>query len=123
LKIGIVADLRPVPPSINAHSHYEEREISMTHFYTFKDLPQEFVTPKYSKAYGGLLAGEHIEVGWLSFGAGEGAVEHAHPHEQVMVVIKGRSTVAERAGSWGLAKPSWPRRTFRMGSRRLKIPK
>ena len=65
----------------------------MTHFYTFKDLPQEFVTPKYSKAYGGLLAGEHIEVGWLSFGAGEGAVEHAHPHEQVMVVIKGRLSV------------------------------
>jgi quercetin dioxygenase-like cupin family protein len=84
-------------------------------FYTFKELPQEYVTPKYSKAYGGLLQGEHIEVGWLSFGAGEGAVEHAHPHEQIMVVVSGRLRVrfGEEIGEIGpgqafLAPPNVP---------------
>ncbi|MEJ2555241.1 MAG: cupin domain-containing protein [Anaerolineae bacterium] len=84
-------------------------------FYTFKELPQEYVTPKYSKAYGGLLQGEHIEVGWLSFGADEGAVEHAHPHEQIMVVVSGRLRVrfGEEIGEIGpgqafLAPPNVP---------------
>ncbi len=63
------------------------------YFYTFKDLPQEFVTAKYSTAYGGLLTGENIEVGLLTFKAGEGAVPHAHPPEQVMYVIKGKLRV------------------------------
>ena len=59
-------------------------------FFTFKDLPQEYVTPMYSRAHGGLIQGESLEVGWLSFGAGQGAVEHAHPQEQVMIVISGK---------------------------------
>ncbi len=62
-------------------------------FYRMKDLPQQFVTPKYSKAFGGLITGQRLEVGWLRFGAGEGAVAHAHPHEQVMVVVSGRLRV------------------------------
>lgn len=55
------------------------------------DLPQEFVTPKHSKAFGRLVTGEHVEVGILEFKAGEGAHEHSHPHEQIVVVLKGKS--------------------------------
>ncbi|RPI34348.1 MAG: cupin domain-containing protein [Chloroflexota bacterium] len=63
------------------------------YFYNFKDLPQEFVTQKYSTAFGGLLTGDNIEVGLLHFNAGEGAVPHAHPQEQIMYVISGRLRV------------------------------
>jgi quercetin dioxygenase-like cupin family protein len=59
-------------------------------FFRFDALPAEYVTPKYSKAFGPLVAGGAIEIGRLRFGAGEGAVQHAHPQEQIMVVIKGR---------------------------------
>lgn len=62
-------------------------------FLVFDDITKEFVTPKYSTAYGELVTGEFIEVGRLSFKAGEGAVEHAHPHEQVMYVIAGHLSV------------------------------
>ncbi len=63
------------------------------YFYDFKDLPKELVTPKYSTAFGPLLTGKHIEVGLLSFKAGEGAVPHAHPSEQIMYVISGKLRV------------------------------
>jgi quercetin dioxygenase-like cupin family protein len=62
-------------------------------FVHFDDVPKEYVTPKYSTAYGELVTGKAIEVGRLTFEAGEGAVEHAHPHEQVMYVISGRLRV------------------------------
>lgn len=62
-------------------------------FLVFDEIQKEFVTPKYSTAYGELVTGEHIEVGRLFFKAGEGAVEHAHPHEQVMYVISGHLSV------------------------------
>lgn len=62
-------------------------------FIHFENLDKEFVTPKYSTAYGELVTGESIEVGRLTFKAGEGAVEHAHPHEQVMYVISGKLEV------------------------------
>lgn len=73
------------------------------YFYSFKDLPQEFVTEKYSTAFGGLLAGKAIEVGLLRFKAGEGAVPHAHPQEQVMYVVSGRLRVrfGEEIGELG----------------------
>ena len=57
------------------------------------DLESEYVTPKYSSAFGELVLGERIEVGRLRFEADEGAVEHAHPQEQVMIVISGRLQV------------------------------
>jgi quercetin dioxygenase-like cupin family protein len=57
------------------------------------ELEKEFVTPKYSSAFGELVAGERIEVGRLRFDANEGAVEHAHPQEQVMIVVSGRLRV------------------------------
>jgi len=62
-------------------------------FLVFDEIEKEFVTPKYSTAYGELVTGEHIEVGRLAFKAGEGAVEHQHPHEQVMYVISGHLSV------------------------------
>jgi quercetin dioxygenase-like cupin family protein len=63
------------------------------YFYDFNQMPGEFVTPKYSTAFGPLLTGQHIEVGLLRFRAGEGAVPHSHPSEQIMYVISGRLRV------------------------------
>jgi len=63
------------------------------YFYDFNEMPSEYVTPKYSTAYGPLLAGDSLEVGLLRFKANEGAVEHAHPPEQVMYVISGKLKV------------------------------
>jgi quercetin dioxygenase-like cupin family protein len=57
------------------------------------EIEKEYVTPKYSTAFGELVAGDRIEVGRLRFDAHEGAVEHAHPQEQVMIVISGRLRV------------------------------
>jgi quercetin dioxygenase-like cupin family protein len=61
--------------------------------FRFADITSEYVTPKYSKAFGPLLTGTQIEVGHLHFGKGEGAVPHAHPQEQIMVVLSGRLRV------------------------------
>jgi quercetin dioxygenase-like cupin family protein len=62
------------------------------------ELEKEFVTPKYSTAFGELVAGERIEVGRLRFDANEGAVEHAHPQEQVMIIVSGRLRVEMEGG-------------------------
>ena len=71
--------------------------------YSFDELKQELVTPKHSTAFGGLITGEQVEVGWLSYKAGEGAAEHAHPHEQILVVLRGRvrMTIAGAAHELG----------------------
>jgi quercetin dioxygenase-like cupin family protein len=58
--------------------------------YKFDALKKEYVTPKHSTAFGSLVTGEQVEVGLLRFKAGEGAQEHAHPHEQVLFVLSGR---------------------------------
>jgi quercetin dioxygenase-like cupin family protein len=54
------------------------------------EIREELVTPKHSTAFGALVTGEQVEVGVLRFKAGEGAKEHAHPHEQVLLVLSGR---------------------------------
>jgi quercetin dioxygenase-like cupin family protein len=54
------------------------------------EMKGELVTPRHSTAFGPLVTGEQIEVGLLRFKAGEGAKEHAHPHEQVLFVLSGR---------------------------------
>lgn len=59
-------------------------------FVHYGQIEKEFVTPKHSTAYGALAAGDSIEVGYLSFKGGEGATPHQHPHEQIVVVLKGR---------------------------------
>jgi len=58
--------------------------------YKLAELNEELVTPKHSTAFGPLITGEQIEVGLLRYKAGEGAEEHAHPHEQVLFVLSGR---------------------------------
>jgi quercetin dioxygenase-like cupin family protein len=58
--------------------------------YRFDELKKEYVTPRHSTAFGSLVTGEQIEVGMLRYKAGEGAKEHSHPHEQVLVVLSGR---------------------------------
>jgi len=58
-----------------------------------KDVQDEFVTPKHSSAFGKLITGEHIEIGLLRYKAGEGANEHSHPHEQIAIILKGKSRV------------------------------
>lgn len=59
-------------------------------FINYEEIEHEYVTPKHSTAYGALAAGESIEVGYLTFKGGEGAEPHQHPHEQIVVVLKGR---------------------------------
>jgi quercetin dioxygenase-like cupin family protein len=58
--------------------------------YKIDAMSKEYVTPKHSTAFGSLVTGEQIELGVLRFKAGEGAKEHAHPHEQVLFVLSGR---------------------------------
>jgi quercetin dioxygenase-like cupin family protein len=58
--------------------------------YKLDALKREYVTPKHSTAFGSLVTGAQIEVGMLRYKSGEGAKEHAHPHEQVIVVLSGR---------------------------------
>lgn len=84
-------------------------------FFDFDELQAEYVTPKYSKAFGPLVTGSQIEVGRLRFRAGEGAVPHAHPQEQIMVVLRGRlrATLGEETRELGpgqgfLAPPNLP---------------
>lgn len=57
------------------------------------DVKNELVTPKHSSAFGKLITGEHIEIGLLRYKAGEGASEHSHPHEQITIILKGKSRV------------------------------
>ncbi|RYF80138.1 MAG: cupin domain-containing protein [Comamonadaceae bacterium] len=57
---------------------------------SLKDIQPEFVTPKHSTAFGRLITGDAIEVGVFSYEAGKGASIHAHPHEQIFIVLKGR---------------------------------
>jgi quercetin dioxygenase-like cupin family protein len=60
---------------------------------SLKDIKDELVTPKHSTAFGKLITGEHIEIGVLKYKAGEGARMHAHPHEQISIILSGRSRV------------------------------
>lgn len=60
---------------------------------SLKDIKDEFVTPKHSTAFGKLITGEHIEIGVLKYKAGEGANMHSHPHEQISIILSGRSCV------------------------------
>ena len=62
-------------------------------FIVMDEIEKEYVTPKYSTAYGELITGESIKVGRFEFKANEGAVEHAHPHEQVMYIVSGKLRV------------------------------
>ena len=58
-------------------------------FYQLDNIKPELVTPKHSTAFGPLVTGDHVEVGVLQYKAGEGARPHAHPHEQIIIVLSG----------------------------------
>ena len=58
--------------------------------YQLENIREEFVTPKHSTAYGLLITGTQVEVGLLQYKAGEGAKPHAHPHEQILLVLTGK---------------------------------
>lgn len=58
-------------------------------FIHFDRIEKEYVTPAHSTAYGELATGESIEVGRLTYKAGEGAERHQHPQEQIMIVLTG----------------------------------
>lgn len=60
---------------------------------TLKNVKDELVTPKHSTAFGKLITGQHIEIGVLKYKAGEGASMHSHPHEQISIILSGRSRV------------------------------
>lgn len=59
-------------------------------FVNLSDIPDEFVTPRHSTAFGKLITGQHLEIGVLKFKAGQGANEHSHPHEQIAICLSGR---------------------------------
>jgi quercetin dioxygenase-like cupin family protein len=58
--------------------------------YQLENIPEEFVTPQHSTAYGRLITGTQVEVGLLRYKTGEGAKQHAHPHEQILLVLSGK---------------------------------
>lgn len=62
-------------------------------FIVMDEIEKETVTPKYSTAYGELVTGEQVELGRLRFEKGYGAVEHQHPHEQIVYIIEGKLEV------------------------------
>lgn len=62
-------------------------------FIHYDQIEPEYVTPRHSTAYGALATGEALEVGLLTFTAGEGATPHQHEHEQIVMVLKGRLRV------------------------------
>ena len=69
--------------------------------YKLDALPNEMLTPKYSAGAGSTVGGEQIEVGRVTFPAGTGAIQHAHPNEQICFVLAGRARL--RIGDEGEA--------------------
>jgi quercetin dioxygenase-like cupin family protein len=59
-------------------------------FFKWEEMNKDFITPEYSSANGPNIQGEKIEVGLFSFPAGTEAKAHAHPNEQIIVVLRGR---------------------------------
>lgn len=57
-------------------------------FYNLNETPEEVAT--YSTAFGRVVSGQQLTVGYLRFKAHEGNEEHDHPYEQFTVVIRGK---------------------------------
>ena len=60
-------------------------------FYKWEEMKKDSITPKYSSAHGPTVRGEKIEVGLFSYPAGTEAKPHAHPNEQIQVLVKGKA--------------------------------
>jgi quercetin dioxygenase-like cupin family protein len=68
-------------------------------YYNLAEVAEELVTPQHSTALGRLITGTQVEFGILRFKANEGAKVHAHPHEQVVYVIRGKMRVTTEGTS------------------------
>lgn len=60
-------------------------------FFKWTEMEKKFITPDYSSARGPNIKGEKIEVGLFFYPGGTQAKPHAHPNEQIMVVLKGKA--------------------------------
>ena len=60
-------------------------------FFKWNELEKDLITPEYSSATGPNIRGEKIEVGLFTYPAGTQAKPHAHPNEQIQVLIKGKA--------------------------------
>ena len=60
-------------------------------FLEMRQIREEYVTPKHSTAFGRLITGTQVELGVLRYKKGEGAKTHAHPHEQILLLLSGRA--------------------------------
>lgn len=60
-------------------------------FFRLEDIEGDSITPEYSSAYGPNVRGEKIEVGRFFYPKGTEARTHAHPNEQIQVVLSGRA--------------------------------
>lgn len=59
-------------------------------FVDFELLAAEELAPGHSTARGAVVAGKQIQMGRVHFAKGGGAREHAHAHEQMIYVLRGR---------------------------------
>jgi quercetin dioxygenase-like cupin family protein len=60
-------------------------------FFKWSDLSSDFITPSYSQGKGPAIKGEKIEVAYMQYPAGTMAKPHAHPNEQIQVILKGKA--------------------------------
>ena len=60
-------------------------------FFKWSEMKPDFITPSYSQAHGPAIKGKKIEVALIHYPAGTVAKPHAHPNEQVQVVMKGKA--------------------------------
>lgn len=60
-------------------------------FYKWDELEGGTITPSYSLGEGPSIKGETIEVALMTYPAGTEAKPHAHPNEQIQIVMKGKA--------------------------------
>ncbi len=64
---------------------------NQTAFIAWEKMKPDFITPRYSSARGPTLTGERIEVSLMFMPAGTEGKPHAHPNEQIQVVLTGKA--------------------------------
>jgi quercetin dioxygenase-like cupin family protein len=60
-------------------------------FFRWSEMKADYITPSYSRAHGPAIKGEKIEVALIHYPGGTVAKPHAHPNEQIQVVMKGKA--------------------------------
>ena len=59
-------------------------------FFKLDEMPGPLVAPGYSTAYGPTITGKELEIGYYTEPKGTGARPHAHPSEQIILVLAGK---------------------------------